>query len=315
MTLSWRSIGALRVGRELSARVTVPPKGTREALGLNEHELADFARTYRFRELAQELPIGVDPVQVRRMAWWGSAFGDAALTAAGAERDVQVLLEAALFNLCVSVFDSVLDQRLPVAPTLVEALAPETLRGRLQNLRAENAPLRCHESSVSRLVGLIDAMITSMGLRLEDHPTRLQECLNLLARMYASEVHGTPDALEAKHLPIRFIGSLAVGPRPAARLFDPLARFFATWDDWADLETDLLNLQANYFLAPNHPRTRQEKAWYFIRSFPRVVGDRVTGRRPLAALVRALEETLRAAKVMGSPTDHKVACLCLQVLG
>lgn len=216
------------------------------SIGLADHELDRLCADCRTAALALAVPARGDAASLRRILWWGSALGDIASAVRPDDRD-RIVREAALFNLGVALFDSVVDRAPQLVPPLARALAPARLEARLHASGADPV-LAVDQPLLEPLVGIFDAALGSIGQRFRDEPAHLEHLRWLLERMFLSELGLSPNPFAAKTLPVTFIGALAGPSRDWTRVFDGLSRFMSVWDDWLDLAEDMRRLAPNAFL-------------------------------------------------------------------
>ena len=85
--------------------------------------MSAMSNTCDFRALASGFPARGDTESLIRIAWWGSAWGDVVCAPDAPDRDL-VLKEAALFNLGIALFDSVIDERPDLHLAVSECILP-----------------------------------------------------------------------------------------------------------------------------------------------------------------------------------------------
>jgi hypothetical protein len=287
-------------------------------LGLSDERLLDLATEYHFGRLAGHFRRAGGPLELRQVAWWGSALADIACAAASRRRDDGLLVDAALFYLAVALFDQIVDGQPDRSGTLAEAVDPSRLRLKVESPSAPDARLHCDDPELGLIVALLDGALGSIGHRLGDEPEWREEILQMLETMYVSELALSDDAMAAKTLPFTLIGHLAIRPGEAAprALFQNLAHFLGLWDDWQDLLAD------GWALAPNallESRVRPASLPWKLRGLARGLGLILMGAIPCHEVSRrlsgALEATLESARPLPRPARQKTDALLLHMLG
>lgn len=180
---------------------------------------------------------------VRRIVSYGAMLG---IVAAGAESPLRgdVVFEAAMFNLGVALFDTVVDDHVASIPTLTAALRPDQIS---HAMRTGERIARVEHAWANAIIDAFEAMARNV----QGHGTACIDDLGrMLVDMHASEM-SPGNRLQAKLLPTRFIGLLGDASGATTRLFESLAEFVALWDDWQDLADDLISGRANLFVGDN----------------------------------------------------------------
>ncbi len=159
-------------------------------------------------------------------------------------------IEAALFNLGVSVFDSVVDDEPQLLGELEAALHPDRVAERLRLAAGSTArPALCSDRAAELVVALFDRALHSAAARLEGDFTARLRLHRLLVAMYESELGLSSDRRAAKTLPVVFIGELAGARRNRIieDLYAKLAAFLCLYDDWQDVDDDRRSHSFNTF--------------------------------------------------------------------
>jgi hypothetical protein len=220
-------------------------------LGMKSEQVRALASDHGFSALACRYPSrgGVD--RLCELAWLGTVFVDIGMDDTHPERDV-VMREAALFNVAIALFDTVIDDGVrDERAVLLEALKPARLLARLENPRAEGSLLYASHPHAHPIVGLFDVALASIAARFHLRTERTLDRLKLtLVAMYESETRDRHDRSQAKALPVMFYGLLPDGGARAnvAAVFRQLGELVAWLDDWKDLRDDLLRARANLWI-------------------------------------------------------------------
>jgi hypothetical protein len=257
-----------------------------------------------------------DQTRIVEIAGWGAALGDLA-TEPGAAEAGAIKREAALFNLGVAVFDSLVDEGSPSLPDLAEALAPRHLHRRLHSGGRPDASLACSSPENMPIVRLFDGALSSVAVRRKGAKEELDQLSRLLELMYRSEMGLSSDPFVAKRLPVSFIGYLGAVPgrHEPVLLFHCLGHFLHLLDDWQDLADDLIQRAPNAFLGRDRPDTPEG----LVANLGRGLG--LAARGPEAhedvaqALRRPLERSLGLAAELGPGSHDKLVSLLWSLLG
>jgi len=239
--------------RHRTALARSQPSASVTQLGLARERLDQLALEHDFADLAARYPSRGDEARLRQLAWLGSAFADAATPHDHPQRE-QVLREAALFNLAIALFDTVIDDViLEERAGLLRALHPDKLVLRLRD--ASPAASLCREAELRPrpLIRLFDAALCSIAQRFAGQPPSALDALaSALEQMYISETEARYDRSSAKSLPIVFYSLLPDGGAREHTLaaFERLGVFVALLDDWKDLRSDVLAARANLWVSP-----------------------------------------------------------------
>jgi hypothetical protein len=324
-----RPVGHSMSGR-LERRLLSEPSGGRsfasapcsprreEWLGLHETDLATLAVRCHFGKLAQHFRPDGGAMELREIAWWGSALADIASEAAAQPRDEDVLSDAALFNLGVALFDGVVDHAPERIPAIAESLSPVRLRQKLERPSDPDAALTCADPQLELIVSLFDHTLGRVGQRCAGDPAWRDRLARTLRDMYASELGLNSEPLAAKTLPLVFLGHLVIRPSegegPAREFFAHLSAFLALWDDWVDLGADALALAPNAFLG-SHP----SKGWVarmsaVARGVALAAGEVALEGRVSRRLSATLDATLESARRLPPAARDKTRNLCLRML-
>lgn len=178
--------------------------------------------------------------RVRRIVSYGAMLG---VVAAGAESPLRgdVIFEAAMFNLGVALFDTVVDDHAACIPTLTAAVRPGQIG---HALRTGERIARVEHPWANAIIEAFETMALNVQRR---GAACVDELGQLIVEMHAIEM-SKGNRLHAKLLPTRFIGLLGGASGATARLFESLAEFVALWDDWQDLADDIIAGRANLFV-------------------------------------------------------------------
>ena len=289
-----------------------------DGLGLSDERLLGLAAEYHFGTVAGCFRRAGGPLELRQVAWWGSALADIACAAAARRRDDDLLADAALFHLAVALFDQIVDDQPDRSGTLAESVDPSRLRLKLESPSAPDARLHCNDPELDLIVGLFDGALGGIGRRLEDEPAWRDEILQMLEAMYVSELALSDDPMVAKTLPFTLVGHLALRPGEAAprALFQNLAHLLGLWDDWQDLLADGWALAPNAHLGPRDPRGTLPRR---LRGLARGLWLTLMGAIPRheisGCLSGALEATLESARPLPGAARQKTVALLLHMLG
>jgi len=317
-----RRLARLLLERGNGERARSTPSATRIAgahdgeLGLGEERLLDLAAEHRFGSIAGSFRPAGGPVELRRVAWWGSALADIGCAAGCLPRDEDLLADAARFYLAVALFDDVVDEHPRLANDLAPPLHPSRLRRKLERPTAPVARLTVAVPELVPVVALFDRALEGIGRRLRSEPGWREEVAGMLEAMYLSELGLGSDRLAAKILPFTLIGHLALRPdqETQRRFFGRLAWLLGLWDDWLDLVADGWALAPNAHLGDPSPlpprRLRGVTRALWLTLMGAVPGHEVSRR-----LARALDATLEASRPLSAPARGKVEALLLQMLG
>lgn len=279
-----------------------------ERVGLSDECLLDLAVEHQFGSLATSFPGSGAPLELRRLAWWGSALADIGCAAGARSCDEDLMADAARFYLGVALFDDVVDLAPARAAALARPLEPSRLRRKLERPSDPEARLRSDAPDLSLIVALFDKALAGVGRRLAEQPAWRDEVADMLEAMYRSELSLSDDPLAAKTLPFALIGHLALAPGAAAprAFFAELSSLLGLWDDWQDLLTDGWGLAPNAHLGPPPPGK--------LRGLGRGLWLTLTGR-PSRRIMRALTATLESARPLPPAARRKASVLLLQMLG
>ncbi|MDF1596038.1 MAG: hypothetical protein P1T08_08075 [Acidimicrobiia bacterium] len=241
--------------------------------------------------VAAAVPERGDTKRLSQIAGWGAAA--CWITAEPDTEDV-VYAAAGAFNLAVAVFDSVLDRGPERSAALVGSLAPPHLarvlndpeRQRFEPVGSEHEPVT--ELFHVALAGFVGRWGNDRG--------HMSLALDLLSTMYRSEVGESDDPMPAKALPSAFLGLMGTNDPAHIDMHRALGRFLAAWDDWMDLDEDLLGFRPNRYLG-------NPQGWnvmcYLVQAVKLVASSRA--HRPVRSdLRRQLQATIHKAMAL----DH-----------
>jgi len=297
---------------------TAPPSVRRagssgECLGLSDERLLQLAVEHSLGSVASHFRRLGEPLQLRRLAWWGSALADIGCAAGSRGREDDLLADAARFYVAVALFDHVVDDAPDRSIALARPLEPSRLRLKLERPTDPEARLVCPAPGLRLIVALFDRALEGIGRRLEREPVWRAELADMLETMYCSELSLSGDPLAAKTLPFILIGHLALPPTETAprAFFTKLAYLLGLWDDWQDLLPDGWALAPNAHLEPRPPgrlRGLGRGLWLTLMG--------MTPRHELSLrLTRALEATLESARPLPVAARRKTDELLLHMFG
>jgi hypothetical protein len=273
-------------------------------LGLPLRVLCSISREFEFDTLSRLVPSRGNRDRLLEIAWFGSAVADVAASSEDPFGE-QVLRDGALFNVAISLVDSVLDDASdPRSRALTHFLAPMHLRRRLIG-----EPIASSDD-VRPIVRLFDDALGSIGQRWRHRVAVIDDADFLLSRMYKSEMVPTASRLDAKRLPFAFVGLVSDGTQrlEVLEVSERLGAFVALLDDWQDLGDDLIAGRANVFL--------DDRDLSLATLRPRIAGS--ARRRSLAEVATrlrtALDDTLVAADRAGSRVALKTRSFLGQLL-
>lgn len=312
-----RRVGSIGAPRAFILRriwQILPPSGSPlvppGALGLGPSELQELSEQHRLADLARAFPSRGDEPRLREIAWFGSAFGDIVCSAESPERAF-VLREAAVFNLAVALFDTVVDNHpIEQASVIASALAPPALHRRLKDPSGPEAALRCADPALHRIVRLFDFVLASAGARWAGAPEQIARAWSALTAMYASEMGVCSDRMPAKTMPVSFIGILGDRERGSAMatLFERFGRLVSLLDDWHDLGSDIQGCRANSFVLAQEARGRHALPYAWSALY-RLLGAEISHEGIAQTLCDSLVEAMRAAEAAGSEPSRKTRAL------
>jgi hypothetical protein len=288
-----------------------------EGLGLCDKRLLDLAAEHRFGSVAGCFRRVGAPLELRRLAWWGSALADIGCAAGSGCRDEEVLVDAARFYLGVALFDDVVDGAPHRTAALVQPLHPSRLRLKLERPTDPDTQLRCVAPDLELIAALFDRALEGIGRRLDREPGWRREIADMLEAMYLSELGLSGDPLAAKTLPFVLIGHLALRPDETAprTFFANLAQLLGLWDDWQDLLADGWAKAPNAHLGcpPGEGPPRRLRG--LARGLWLTLMGTLPGHEVSRRLTRALEATLESFRALPSAARSKAEALLLQMLG
>lgn len=272
-------------------------------LGLSAERLDAMATTFDFARLAARFPSRGDVQRFRQIAWFGSALGDIAC-AEHCDRDEDVLLDAAIFNLAVALFDTAVDDQPSLLPALASAVHPTALRSELFGDRTEKAaPLDEHRSIEGLELMFLHVLRRARGRFLGKH-VKLASLDAFVRLMFDSETGDRASRARAKTLPITFICSLASPAVFPSRLFAALSAFLALYDDWQDLGHDVVDGRANAFV-----QLVDAEGWNALTYWPRTALRLCRPRRIAEHLAHTAREVLSAADASGPMAQTRTLTL------
>jgi hypothetical protein len=193
--------------------------------------------------MAEAVPERGGAERLEKIGWWGGAV---CWMTADSEVDETIFQAAAAFNLAVAAFDSVLDRGRESSADLVDALAPHHLHRVLVDPVGES--FESVPAEVEPVIGLFHVSLAGFAEVWGDNGEQMSLALDLLTEMYRSEVGELHDPLPAKILPSVFLGLFGTCDRARIDMHRDLGRFLGSWDDWMDLDEDLLAGSPNVFL-------------------------------------------------------------------
>lgn len=294
-------IGAL--SRELSS--VADANGGDTALGLSSDDLGQLAAAFGFADLAAAFPSRGDVTRLGRIAWFGSALGDIACAEHGRRAD-DVIEDAALLNVAVALFDTVVDEQPHRLSALTRAANPHVLKDALFGVAPAHVRDRDSHAGIERLASLFVHVAGRAGRRFAGMHLKLASLDAYFRRMFESEVGTNASRAHAKTLPISLIGSLISPAIFPSRLFRALATFLAQYDDWQDLGHDLTDGRANTFV-----QLVDAKGWPACTYWPRAALAVGAPRKITDRLIEAERSVLATA---GPAAQAKVRALIAWLL-
>jgi hypothetical protein len=216
-------------------------------LGLQETELDDLADLCHLARLANVFPTRGSYGTLREILWFGSALAE--LTGSRSQKEPSTAVrDAALFNLAVSLIDTVVDERPAMVKPLRNALNPTNIYRRLERPN-QSPPLSTASPELDELLSLCDYLLARLGRRFSGDQPSLLVIRDLLWRMHLAEFSADSNPLDAKKIPVIFIWVISGDHRESTyQLFLRLSDILSLVDDWQDLTKDILHLRANQFL-------------------------------------------------------------------
>jgi hypothetical protein len=298
-------IGALR--REFLGRSTASVADN--SLGLSAEELGAMATAFDFAGLAATFPSRGDVQRLRQIAWFGSALGDVAC-AERCERDEDVLLDAAIFNLAVALFDTAVDDQPSLLPALTNTLNPTVLRSVLVGDPTEKATPLGDQRGIEGLQSLFVHVLRRARGRFLGMHVKLASLDAFVRLMFDSETGDRASRARAKTLPITFINALATPTVFPSRLSASLSTFLALYDDWQDLGHDVVDRRANAFV-----QLVDGEGWDAWSYWPRAALGLCWPRRIAVRLADTARQLLSAAEASGPLAQSKTLTLIDWLLG
>lgn len=308
--------GRFRILQNLSLPLGDERVPDRKAVGLFSRELSSLSEDYSFSRISRAFRPRGTADELLRIAWLGSVLGDIASGGPGDDW-TEIATEAALFNLGVALFDTVVDESQGKVPRLAEALRPGRLSQRLSNPSDPESALSCGDADIRLIVQLFDGALCSMGRRFSPDRAHLEHLAHLLARMYESELGQSGDPFAAKVLPVAFIGELSAPSflKKMRLLFAALSHYLHLWDDWLDIGEDMARMAPNAFLTPSVRVPALGMLMYAGRSVARVVGGGLFHEKIAHTLYDAQEKAIEASLGVNFSTYEKTITLCRYLTG
>ena len=274
---------------------------------VDEQGLALLADTFQFDELARHFPTRGNSSALKRIARFGSQLIAIACAAAGLGSEFPLLVEGALFNLGVALFDTVVDDQPSRLPAVTAALNPRRIRDHL--LLGVPLPASA-DAAVELIVRLFRALFESIRNRVP--ATRLPALAASLTKMYQAEVDDPAAALDAKILPTAFFGEL-VGDDDGrgVAVMKRLGVFVALLDDWQDLGSDIVARRPNSFLGGGVPTTNPR---YFAACVGRILGGSISHMEIGCRLATPLHAALAVARDANDECAAAMALLLGELL-
>jgi hypothetical protein len=279
---------------------TLPIVINGQPLGLDDGALDDLARTHRFDELAAHFPTRGDASALKRIARFGSQILAIACAAAGLGAEFPLLVEGALFNIAIALFDTVVDEQPYRQPGLLYCVNPSRIRSHL----LLGVPLPpSSDPGVELIVSLFRTLFESIRNRVS--PTDLPPLAECLTDMYNAEVRQPSAAMAAKYLPTVFLGHLvAFNNLWAAAIMSQLGAFIALLDDWQDLASDIVERRSNSLLGGERAKDRLR---YSALCVWRILGGRVSHTEISIRLATELHQVLAVARQVNTACAAAVA--------
>jgi hypothetical protein len=262
-----------------------------------------MAATFDFAGLAAAFQSRGDVPRLRQIAWFGSALGDIACAERG-KREADVLVDAAIFNLAVALFDTAVDDQPHLLPAITRTLNPQSLKATLFGDESGSVAGQHGHEGVEGLRSLFEHIARSAGGRFAGAHVKLTSLDAFVRLMFESETGDGVCRARAKTLPITFIGALASPVVFPSRLFAALGVFLALYDDWQDLGHDVAEGRANTFV-----QLVDAEGWGALSYWPRAALALGSPRRIVDHLVQAERAVLSAAKASGPTAEAKTRAL------
>lgn len=241
--------------------ISMSDKNELHPYGLSDDEIQFLAKQFEFTTLAKYCPQRGNENQLKQIAWFGSAIADISIENKNQERK-KILTEAALFNLGICLFDSIIDDAPNKRKILLSIINLKTIKQKLlspQFFFFEQS----QDNHITLIANIFDTVFGSIGQR----QCKIDEFYVMIARMYESEIETSEEIFSAKYLPVVFIGRL--GQKEVNyyyhSYFSRLAEFLFIYDDWLDLADDALHLKTNYFLTGKHHQFKFLKIFQIIK--------------------------------------------------
>jgi hypothetical protein len=305
-----RRVGSLGRGRalildDLRRRFAAGDCGTSATIGLDERSLLHFSQWHRFDELALQFPTRGETQRLIAIARFGAQLADIAWSVSRRDARDDLLVEGALFNVGVALFDTVVDDQPQRRVAVAASLGPALLRRHVVDgfVLPNN-----RDAGIETLVDLFRFLFDRIYRRcLPPHRAHLA---GLLEEMYRCETGSEADPIRAKVLPTAFIGQLPSPPALGeARLLHQLGVFVALVDDWQDLATDIQSGAANSLLDGASPATRA------ATTVRRMFGSQASHNQIRQTLASRLGDILQFAASLGSETESRTRAFLAGLLG
>lgn len=285
------------------------------SLGLQHSELELLSERHYFKQLSSDFSTRGDENRMKEIAWFGSVIGDI-FCPAYTEDKMSVLREAAVFNVAVALFDTVVDdlsqEKLAI---LAGAITPSRMVERIEHPMETTFALHSSDQSLNRILKLFDFVLAGLGRRFENDQVKRGYLVELLSVMYRSEVMSGGNKLKAKRLPIVFIGLLSGGSKDAhdIRLINEFSRLLSLLDDWQDLGQDICHRKANGLIYHHDGRGFLILPYATIALF-RMVGFYLSYLMMAKSLSRSINNVLKFADGAGLDVDLKTKMLLRSLL-
>lgn len=190
--------------------------------------------------------------EFQTILWFGSCFADLLFSDSDKNENkdayTTTLTQAALFNLAVSLIDSIVDNNNQIQLTkFKEEINKEVIISLLKEKNINLSPNKYNDDKfLSVLVTLIKHILVSIGISFKDRKDLTMEITGMIWDMYKSELKlHDYKKLDAKFLPILFISKLRIlDPEKQPHydnFFKSISEFFYIYDDWVDLVDDIFD--------------------------------------------------------------------------
>ncbi|HET9057267.1 MAG TPA: hypothetical protein VFN30_10535 [Chitinophagaceae bacterium] len=289
------------------------------SIGLNDEDLEQLATRYDFSFIAKHIPHRGDSDNLKLIAWFGSAITDLACWDLNENKE-DILVEGALFNLGISLFDSVIDEIPNKKLELLHAINVSGIEKRIIKPNDEESRLASNDNVINHIAIIFDGVFSSLGKRMPYSPNEpfISELIRLIRLMYNSEVRVDENPFNAKSLPIIFLGKLGITNsfRPETEVFyNKLGQFIQIYDDWMDMADDFLKGKPNYFFNNRifYPSFLKYVVYYF-NFFKRIISGSIYHSQTAAIVGYFFREVMHASAATNNVLYKKNIVLCQKII-